>query len=85
MGDFHGIHEDRSSGGRPESEFVLDLRRGQAIHSLSWEELRIISSERADISAYLLEDEPSNLPIPLAFSPDDEDITTNGQSGPRHT
>lgn len=34
--------------------------------------------------AYLLEDEPSNLPVPLALRPDDEDVTTRNQSGPRH-
>jgi len=55
------------------------------MHSLPYGELRIFSSKRGGVFAYLLKDEPSNLPIPLAFSPDDEDITAHGQSGPRHT
>jgi len=58
------------------------MRRSQTIHSLPYGELRIFSSERENIFAYLLEDEPSNLPIPLTFSPDDEDVTVHGQSGP---
>ena len=82
MGGLHEIHEDGSRGGGLEGELVLDLRRSQAIHSLPYRELRILSSKRENIFAYLLEDEPSNIPIPLTFSPDDEDITAHGQSGP---
>ena len=32
---------------------------------------------------YLLEDESSNLSVPLAVSPDDEDVATQDQSGTR--
>jgi len=32
---------------------------------------------------YLLEDESSNLSVPLAFGPNDEDVTTNNQSDTR--
>ena len=75
MGGLHEIHEDGSRGGGSEGELVLDLRRSQAIRSLMYGELRTFSLRRKDIFAYLLEDEPSNLPIPLTFSLHDEEIT----------